>query len=166
MIRWCTDVVHDKWPDRWMDGQKKWHIEVGAPPNKNPQRFLKTSCGKENSWIVAYEHSWERVSNPPFYIYPLYCLPLHLSQVLSNPPPPPEPPYLLLFLLPCFFGWKGDHTIFDVSFYLMTCDLSNLGILVPVGPFCMFYVTRCQVYWGLTHVVFCQYSDLISHTQT
>ena len=31
----------------------------------------------------------------------------------------------------------------------------------------MFYATRCLVYWGLTHdIVFCWYSDLISHTQT
>ena len=22
----------DGWMDRWMDGQKKWHREVGAPP--------------------------------------------------------------------------------------------------------------------------------------
>ena len=36
MIRWC--MVPEIWcamdgqMDRWMDGQKKWHIEVGAPP--------------------------------------------------------------------------------------------------------------------------------------
>ena len=25
------DMVHNRWMDRWMDGQKKWHVEVGAP---------------------------------------------------------------------------------------------------------------------------------------
>ena len=40
----------------------------------------------------------------------------------------------------------------------------KLGTLVPEGPCCVFYGTRCQVYWGMTHnVVFCWYSDLISH---
>ena len=24
----------DRWTDWWMNGQKKWHIEVGAPPKK------------------------------------------------------------------------------------------------------------------------------------
>ena len=37
MIRWCT--VPEIWwaADRWRDRQKKWHIEVGAPPKKRVQ---------------------------------------------------------------------------------------------------------------------------------
>ena len=43
----------------------------------------------------------------------------------------------------------------------------NLETLVPEGPWCVFYATRCQVYWGLTHVVFYWYSDVvITHTNT
>ena len=43
--------------------------------------------------------------------------------------------------------------------------MSRLGNLVPEGPWCVFYATRCQVYWSLTHnVAFYCYSDLISHT--
>ena len=42
MIRWCTvpeiwcetDRQTGGWTDRRTDGQKKWHIEVGAPPKK------------------------------------------------------------------------------------------------------------------------------------
>ena len=36
MIRWCTV------PEIWCttDGQKKWHIEVGAPPKKNANSLL------------------------------------------------------------------------------------------------------------------------------
>ena len=41
----------------------------------------------------------------------------------------------------------------------------SLGTLVPEGPWCVFYATRCQVYWGLTHnVVLYGHSDLISLT--
>ena len=39
MIRWCTvswDMMHDGWTDRQMGGQKKWHMEVGAPPKNMP----------------------------------------------------------------------------------------------------------------------------------
>ena len=28
------DMVRDRWTDRRTDGQKKWRIEVGAPPKK------------------------------------------------------------------------------------------------------------------------------------
>ena len=28
------DMARDRWTDRQTDGQKKWHIEVGAPPKK------------------------------------------------------------------------------------------------------------------------------------
>ena len=57
---------------------------------------------------------------------------------LSLLPPTPTP---LLFLLSCFFGWMGDHA-----------TLVILGIYTYqlLGPWCKFYATRCQVYWGLT----------------
>ena len=41
--------------------------------------------------------------------------------------------------------------------------MSGLGTLVPEGPCCVFYTTKHQVYLGLTFVVFCCYSNLISH---
>ena len=45
--------------------------------------------------------------------------------------------------------------------------MSSLGNLVQEGPWCVFYATRHQVYWGLTcNVVFYLYPDLISHTHT
>ena len=39
-------MVHDWHMDRWMDRQKKWHIDVGAPP-KNA--FLKDMVLDENT---------------------------------------------------------------------------------------------------------------------
>ena len=45
----------------------------------------------------------------------------------------------------------------------MDLHMSSLGTLVSGGPCCVFYATRCQVYWGLTYnVVSCYYSDCIS----
>ena len=46
----------------------------------------------------------------------------------------------------------------------MDLHMSNLSTLVE-GPWCVTYATRCQVYWGLTHVIFFWYSALIPHTQ-
>ena len=80
-----------------------------------------------------------------------------------------QPPPTLLFLFPCFVGWICDGATFDVWFYIDIMDLhmSNLGTIVPEGPWCVLYATRRQVYWGLTHnVVFYKYSDLTSHTET
>ena len=42
-------------------------------------------------------------------------------------------------------------------------DMHMLVTLVPEGPWCLFYATGYQVYWGLTHIYFCWYSNLISH---
>ena len=36
---------------------------------------------------------------------------------------------------------------------LLDLLMSSLGTLVPEGPWCVFYTTRHQVYWGLTHSV-------------
>ena len=50
---------------------------------------------------------------------------------------------------------------------IMNLYMSSLVTLVLEGSWCVVYATRHQVYWGLTHnVIFCWYSDLISHSQT
>ena len=101
--------------------------------------------------------------------------------ILPTPAPPsfkfyltPQPPLFprlssrlqpscpLLFLLSCFFDWMGDRPTFDVPFYLKILGICTCQFL---GPWCVFYATRCQIYRALTHnVVFCWYSNLISHT--
>ena len=95
--------------------------------------------------------------DPPYIAYPLFfkfC--------------PTIPLLPLLLLLTCLFGWMGNHAMFDVILFndYMDLHMSSLDTLVPEEPSCVFYATRCQVYWGLTHyIVFYWYSNLISHTQ-
>ena len=52
----------------------------------------------------------------------------------------------------------------------MDLPMSSLSTLVPKGPCCVYYATRCQVYGGLTHnVVFFFDSTLVwyhTHTHT
>ena len=51
-----------------------------------------------------------------------------------------------------------SHHIWCAILYIDIMDLymSSLGTLVTEGPCCVFYATRHQVSWGLTHnVVFC-----------
>ena len=89
-------------------------------------------------------------------------LPTPFFKLCPTPPSllPPTPPTLLI-LLSYFFSWMGDCTTFDVLFYFM---ISWMYTSRALGSSCLFYVTRHQVYWGLTlHVVFCWYSGLISH---
>ena len=80
------------------------------------------------------------------------------GQTLSPPPPPTpfsSPPtststalFAALFL--SMNGWSR-HIWCVILLYIMNLHISNLGTLVPEGPCCVFYATRCQVYWGLTH---------------
>ena len=64
----------------------------------------------------------------------------------------------------------NDKMDLHVMYYMMIYTyhglyiMWSLGNLVPEWPWCVFYATRCQVYWGLTHnLVFYWYSDLILH---
>ena len=101
---------------------------------------------------------------------PMYYLPPHLFQILSNLggglPPTATPTALsvVLFLWPN--GWLCHIWCATLSNGTMDSHMSNIGTSVPEGPWCKFYATRHRVYWGLTHMIFCWYSDLISHTQT
>ena len=80
-----------------------------------------------------------RVLTRLFYEDCLYCLPLFL--ILSNPSP-----HFPVTSNP-------NPTVLSV---MANMDLhqSSLDTLVPEGSWCMFYATKHQVYWALTHVVF------------
>ena len=86
-------------------------------------------------------------------------LPCHLQ------PYPLTPTILSIVLFLWLNGWS-QHIWYTVLLNdNMDLHTSNLGTLVPEGPWCVFYATRCQLYWVLTrNVVFYWYSDLISHT--
>ena len=118
-------------------------------------------------------HSWQRDVNPVIlWRTPppssLYCLP-PFFKIWS--PPPPLSCHLqlpLLLLLSYFFGWMA-HLIWCATLLNDNMDLymSSLSTLVPEGPWYVFYTTRHQVCWGLTHnMVFYWYSNLISYTHT
>ena len=104
------------------------------------------------------------VLTPLFYEDPPIILPtplfsnIVLKYIRRQPPPP------LLFMFSCFSDWMGDHLLTGI----MDLYMSSVVTLVPEAPWCVFYATtRHQVYWGLpNNVIFCWYSDLISHTHT
>ena len=109
---------------------------------------------------------WQRGPNtpilrrPPYIAYPpffKFCptphLPCRLHLHYSF--------YCLVFWLN---GWS--HHIWCVILIndIMDLHTSSLDTFVPEGLWSVLYATRRQAYWGLTHVVLCWYSDLISHT--
>ena len=114
-------------------------------------------------------HSWQRVPKLPYFMK-IPCIAYHFFKTLSNPLLYHLQTWSLqLFLISCFFGWIGDRATFNVILLnnIMDLHMLSLGILEPEGSCYVFYATRCQGYWGLTHnVVFCWYFDLTSHTHT
>ena len=100
-------------------------------------------------------------------------LPILLTTTFSNfvqPLPPtslsclnPTPIVLSVALFIWLNEWSGHIWCAILCNDNMDLHMSSLRTLVPKGHWCVFYATRCQVSWGLTHEV-C-YSDLISHEQ-
>ena len=116
--------------------------------------------------LQSFNNSWQKGPNPyfmktPYITYPLFQILSNLPPSLSSPTPTLTALSVVLFLW--LNGWS-HHIYCATLFNVMELHMSSLGNLVPEGPWCMFYALRCQVYWSLTHMVFCWYSDLISHT--
>ena len=89
-------------------------------------------------------------------------------QILSDPPfplPPISTPTVLFVVL---FLWQNgwSRRIWCSIWWYYWLHMSHLGTFVPEGPCCVFYARRRQVYWGLTHMAFCWYSNLISNAHT
>ena len=134
---------------------------------------LAQSRAKKYCHIPIFKnHSWQKCPNPAYFIMktPLYCLtPLFFRFCPTSPLLSPQTPTPIALSVVLFF-WPNEwsrHIWCDILLNdIMDPHISNLGTSVPEGPWCVFYATRPQVFWGLIHVIFCWYSDLISHTQT
>ena len=115
-----------------------------------------------------WKYSWQRGPNLPYlWKFRLYCLsPL----IASNPPllsPSTSTPATLSVVL--FFwlnGWSRHIWCSILLNDVMDLHMSSLSILVPEGHWCMFYATRRQVYWGLTHNVVFAGTLIWYHTHT
>ena len=100
---------------------------------------------------------------------PILPTPPPLFPILSNSTPTALPVVLFLWLN----EWSCHIRCTILLNDNMDLHMSSLGTAVPEGPWCVFFATRHQVYWGMnsfvrivTSCVFYLYSDLISHTQT
>ena len=100
----------------------------------------------------------------PYIAYP----PLFSSFVPSLPSSlSPNHTVLFVVLFLWLNGWSHHIWCAILLNDNMNLHMFSLGTLVPEGTWWVFYSTRSQVYWGLTHnVVFYCYSDFfITHTQ-
>ena len=123
--------------------------------------FLAGNWHSRASIIVGKKGPNPYFMKTPYITYPLFQILSNLPPSLSSPTPTLTALSVVLFLW--LNGWS-HHIYCATLFNVMELHMSSLGNLVPEGPWCMFYALRCQVYWSLTHMVFCWYSDLISHT--
>ena len=117
--------------------------------------FFKNDCNLGDGWFYLYIVHW--VLNPYFMKTPP-MLPSQLFEILSNPihflvfsNPTPTVLSVVLFL------WQNEWSRHTWCAILLNDNMDlhmlSLGTLVPEGPWCVVYVTRRQVYWGLTHNV-------------
>ena len=99
---------------------------------------------------------------PPPPLFKFICN-VHPS---SLSPPTPTPTALSVVLLLWLNGWSDCHIWCAILLNdIMDLNMLSLGTSVPERTWCVFYALRHQVYWSMTHVFFCQYFDLISHSQ-
>ena len=133
------------------------------PLRKWGMRFFKNSCnGRDVNFLKSLYIVGRVVLTPLFCEDSLYCLP---PSPTSLSPPTPHPHYS--FCCPVSLAeWEiTPHLMCYLLNDNMDLNMLSLGKLVTEGPWCTFYATRRQVYWGLTHNgIFHWYSDLILHT--
>ena len=88
--------------------------------------------------------------------------------LLKLPTLDPTAPFVALFLVLFWLNRCSLHIWLAILLNdIVDIHISILGTFVPERRWCVFYATRRQVYWGLTHnKILFWYSDLISHTQT
>ena len=65
-------------------------------------------------------------------------------------PPTPTLPALSVVLFLWLDGWSRYIICTILLNDIMDLQMPSVGTLVPEGPWCVFYATRRQVYWGLT----------------
>ena len=128
-----------------------------------PEFFLVGNWNSRASIIVGKRVLTPILWRPPILPTPFFRFcPTSPTPSLSSPTPTLTALSFVLFL---WLNWQSHHiwcaTLINDD---MDLHMSSFGTLVPEGPWYMFYALRCQVYWGLTHMVFRWYSDLISHT--
>ena len=106
--------------------------------------------------------SWQRGANSTILWRPLFIAYPPPLQFFSNPPSPltslsPPTPTLTVFSAVLFLwlnGWPNQIWCAILFNDNMDLHMSSFGTLVPKGPWCVFYATRCQVYCSLTKCSF------------
>ena len=112
--------------------KNKTIVRTPPPPSKRKVGGYNGGDGKFSKSLDIVE----RDGNPLISWRPHYIAYPPLFKCC--PPPSPLPPTSLshptptsTVLLSCFFSWMGDHTKFDVLFYLMIISIYTCQALVP-----------------------------------
>ena len=125
---------------------------------RNGGLVLKWGDEKFSSFFF---HSWQKGVNPTIMWRPPYiAYPPPLFPILSNSTPTALPVVLFLWLN----EWSCHIRCTILLNDNMDLHMSSLGTAVPEGPWCVFFATRHQVYWGMTHHVFFTCTLIWYHT--
>ena len=133
----------------------------GLVYNGRDGKLLKSLCIVDRGVLKSlFYKDFPYIAYPPFFLNFVHPPPTSLS------PPTYNPTALSAVMFIWLNGWSCYIWCVILLNDNMDLQMSNPGTLVPEGPWCAFYATRHQSYWGLTHnvVFYCWYSDLILHT--
>ena len=135
--------------------------EVTIPKNSKQTLLLVEKVTVQKLVIDSYFYSLKLVST---IVGRGFLTPLFYGDPVPPKLLPPPPPLFSSFWLN---GWSRHIWCAIWLNDIRDLHMSSLVALVPEGPWCVFYATMHQVYWGPTHNVFFRwYSNLISHTHT
>ena len=130
--------------------------------------LLVETTNNTECWGQTLDHSWQKLwsyGDPP-----ILPTPSPFSNFVQPPlsPPAPTPTALSIVLFLWLNGWLRHIWCAILLNDIIGPHMSNLGTSVPEGPWCVFYATRRQVYWGLTRdFLLVLWFDIIqTHTHT
>ena len=104
-------------------------LEMGGKPGMGERGWLYNGAWEIFKFSL---HSWQRGANPLFSEDPLYWLPPFFQFCSSLPFPfHLQPHRYCSFCCPISLVKCGDHTTFDVLFYLMIIWIYTCQTLVP-----------------------------------
>ena len=158
------------------------HFSEICAPTKRVGNLWKGSESQQSTFLAQKRHCWHAWTQKivhivrtgvltPYFMRTLYSAYPSFSNFVQPPPsllpPTPTPTALSVVLLFWLNEWLCHTWCAILLNDIMDVHMSSLGTLMQEGGWLVFYITRHQIYWGLTcKVIFSWYSDLISNTQT
>ena len=141
-------------------------IYIFTKPSSTSKLWFKQLLKAPQQWVPNPPILWGLTYNaypPPFFskfVHPPLQLPYHLQAPSSTP----TALFVTLFLW--LNGWLCSIWCVILLNDIVDIHMLSLGTSIPEGTCCVFYATRHQSHWGLTHNAFFAVTLIWFHTHT